>query len=182
MRRSPTLLSALTAIVAPSESTSTLVAAAVAPFPDEASAALRLAELESWLVDKLARVIHVGLLKHLFEAELIELGAERVRMLVGDMLLHELSSLELLVADHALIDGVLLDHLGLLLRILLLHLLKDGVLLGRNDLSDAAIDALFRSLEVFIFEFLVHQEGRSVHLTSRNPVAVSEMLRTTLGR
>ena len=167
------MVSALTAIVAPSESTSTLVAATEASFPDEASTALRLAELESWLVDKLAGVIHVGLLEHLLEAELIELGIERVRMLVGDMLLHELSSLELLVADHALVDGVLLDHLGLLLRILLLHLLKDGVLLGRDNLSDATIDALLGSLEVFIFEFLVHQEGRSVHLTSRNPVAIS---------
>lgn len=167
------MISALTPIVASSESTSTLVAATVAPFPDEASASLRLAELEPWLVDKLAGVVHVCLLEHLFEAELIELGVKRVRMLVGDMLLHELSSLELLVADHALVDGVLLDHLGLLLRILLLHLLKDGVLLGRDNLSDATIDALLGSLEVFIFEFLVHQEGRSVHLTSRNPVAIS---------
>lgn len=117
-----------TAIVTSVASSLVLIASAealVATFSSIASAWGHLARC----VDEFARIVKVVFSHHLIESGCVELAFKDLGVLVVEVLLDELRSLELLITVSTRID-LFCDHLDLLVNVLLLHLHQNVIITG----------------------------------------------------
>ena len=106
MRRSSAKLASLTVLAVASPTGLVRVATASAEVvlsSVKSTVRVRLAELETWLVDELARISHVVFFEHLLKTDFVEFLVKHISMLVEYVLVNELSGFELFITEQALI-------------------------------------------------------------------------------